>query len=72
MMAEQETSVISVLQQAFQDSMAIDQKLRKLIRDRRIDADVLAIALTRVENLRDDLLTAMEEAKARSPCLGTR
>ena len=54
-------TVINTLRDALNDSKAIERKLNTLIRDQRIDAYTLSIALTRLENFRDDIRTAIDD-----------
>lgn len=56
-------TVIDTLQEAMNDGEAIERKLRQLIRERRIDADALAIALTRIERFRFDMQITIEEVR---------
>lgn len=60
-MAEQ--AVIAALQEALNDGEAIERKLRQLIKQRRIDAEALAIALTRIERFQFDMKIAIEELR---------
>ena len=54
-------AIINTLRDALNDSKAIERKLNALIRDRRIDAYILSIAITRLENFRDDIRTAIDD-----------
>lgn len=55
--------IIDAMQQAIIESMATKRKLEDLERQQRLDATVLSIALTRLENFRDDMLNAIDEIK---------
>ena len=54
-------TVLGTLQEALNDGNAIEQKLRQLIRERRIDADTLATALTRIERFQFDMQIVIED-----------
>jgi len=51
------------MRQAIIESMAIKRKLEDLERKERLDATLLSIALTRLENFRDDMLNAIDEVQ---------
>ncbi len=55
--------VIDTMQQAIIKSMAIKRELEDLTRLQHLDATILAIALTRLENFRDDMLNAIDEVQ---------
>ncbi len=55
--------VIDTMRQAIIESMAIKRKLEDLERKERLDATILSIALTRLENFRDDMLNAIDEVQ---------
>ncbi len=55
--------VIDTMRQAIIESMAIKRKLEDLERKERLDATLLSIALTRLENFRDDMLNAIDEVQ---------
>lgn len=54
-------AVIDAMRDAIIESMAIKRKLETLIRNQHLDATILSIALTRLENFRDDMLNAIDE-----------
>lgn len=58
-----EQTVIATLQEVINDGEAIERKLRQLIKQRRIDANALAIALTRIERFQFDVKIAIEELR---------
>ena len=55
--------VIDTMRQAIIESMAIKRKLEDLEHKERLDATLLSIALTRLENFRDDMLNAIDEVQ---------
>jgi hypothetical protein len=58
-------AVIDTMRDAIIKSMAIKRELEDLTRQQYLDATILSIALTRLENFRDDMLNAIDEIEGR-------
>lgn len=57
----EQRKTIDILHEVLNDRKTIERKLRALIRDQRVSATVLAVALSRLESFEDDIRNVIDE-----------